>query len=255
MDNTLGYTQPPEGYQSKRGCEWITKKAADPSALKTKPKQAPVCLVPMPQDGPKPNRFENDSIFNVEAWQELLKMKSVQQDLSKVGRCGDMSSMLGVKKDEPIDKDVARSQLSPSMVLSDREFGWCKPFKTAEDEMTEERLHKELEKVGNTCMLRFKQFRKCMRKLDVDRSGEVDRVEFTCFFNTEFGVPERVGNQIFDLLNQPDETGHRDDFLDYNELMVVLGPYINPGAPPPVQLKAGNTAHGSVANIHLRKLG
>jgi hypothetical protein len=38
-------------------------------------------------------------------------------------------------------------------------------------------------------------------------------------------------------------------------LMIVLGPYIAPGAPPPVQMQASNTASGSVHGLHLRKLG
>lgn len=38
-------------------------------------------------------------------------------------------------------------------------------------------------------------------------------------------------------------------------LMIVLGPYIAPGAPPPVQMQASNTTSGSVHGLHLRKIG
>ena len=131
--------------------------------------------------------------------------------------------------------------------------------------MTEEKLHFELDKAGQKCALKYKDFRSCMRKLDCDHSGEVDLEEFTAFFKNEFAVPHATAEAIFHMLNTQgtggidgEKGGHgveTEPVLDYNELMVVLGPYINPGCPPAIQLKPGNTTTGSVASINLRKLG
>lgn len=257
------FTPAPEGYTTKKGALWVKKKAAaQDSTTRNKPKQAPVCLMPMPEEGVKLRRYQKDAIF-AEGWADLTKDEEVKVDESRVGLCGDMSSIMGIVKQKTQQQFAREALSSPAKKLNLRDLGWCKPFIIEEEVMDDNKLNEELEKVGHKCHLRYKHFRTCMRKLDYDHSGEVDLQEFITFFGTEFNVPVKTSTAIFNMLNtqgapSADEpAGHpeADPVLDYNELMVVLGPYINPGAPPPIQMKASNTTSGSVHGLHLRKLG
>lgn len=263
---THEFTAAPLGYQTKKGAVWVKKEEIQSDCTtrnKVDPLQAPINLVPMPQDGVIHKRQECDNLF-AQGWDDLTKDEEVKPDMAMVGRCGDMSSIMGIHAEQE-RAPLSRAQLSPTKKLVLRDLGWCKPFLIEDDLMTDERLNAELEKAGHTCHLRYRHFRTCMRKLDYDHSGEVDLLEFTTFFNTEFGVPVKTATAIFNMLNtqgQPENqdgtTGRpelEEPVLDYNELMVVLGPYIAPGAPPPVQMKAGNRSTGSVHGLHLRKLG